>query len=103
MGVAAAVRYLYLLHVHDVRCSHCGTAVVDASAARPQLHVAVGTHKRPIRLPALDALPAPVLMAIRCRCGRDVFYATPGDAVALLSEQEPGSRTVGDAYVLTGA
>jgi hypothetical protein len=103
MGVAAAVRFLYLLHVRDVRCSYCGAAVVDASAARPQLHVAVGAHKRPIRLPALDALPAPVLMAIRCRCGRDVFYATPGDAVALLSEQEPQPRTIGDAYVLTGA
>jgi hypothetical protein len=99
----AAVRYLYLLHVRDVRCSYCDTAVVDASAARPQLRVAVGAHKRPIRLPALDALPAPVLMSIRCRCGRDVFYATPGDAVALLSDHAPQARTIGDAYVLAGA
>jgi hypothetical protein len=99
----AAVRFLYLLHVRDVRCSFCQAAVVEASSARPQLRVAVGAHRQPIRLPALDALPAPVLMSIRCGCGRDVFYATPGDAVPLLSDHVPESRTIGDAYVLTGA
>jgi hypothetical protein len=100
----AAVRFLYLLHVRDIRCGHCGLAVVDASPARPQLRVVVGGHKQPIRLPqAIDALPVPVLMALRCRCGRDVFYAAPGDAVALLSDHAPQARTIGDAYVLTGA
>ena len=73
----AANRYLYLLHVNDVRCEHCGDTVVCASSARPQLLVAVGANERPIRLPALDALPAPVLMAVRCRCGHDVFYRRP--------------------------
>ncbi|GAC1614382.1 MAG: hypothetical protein NVS4B13_09140 [Candidatus Elarobacter sp.] len=99
----AAVRYLYLLHVHDVRCEHCGAQVVDASSARPQLRVAVGAHERPIRLPAFDALPAPVLMALRCRCGRDVFYGAPADAVPLISAVPPEPRTASAKYVLSGA
>lgn len=99
----AAVRYLYLLHVNDVRCGHCGAAVVYASSARPQLRVAVGAHERPIRLPALDALPAPVLMSLRCRCGRDVFYGAPADAVPLLSDQPPHAHTAPAKYVLAGA
>lgn len=100
----AAVRFLYLLHVRDIRCGHCGLAVVDASPARPQLRVAVGGHKQPIRLPpALDSLPVPVLMALRCRCGRDVFYAAPADAVPLLSDQAPEPRTASSKYVLAGA
>ena len=100
MGV---IRYLYLLHVRDVHCGYCDATVVDASSARPQLRVAVGAHHRPIRLPALDTLPVPVLMAARCRCGRDVFYGVPSDATALISERAPGARTATDAYVLTGA
>ncbi|HZW53820.1 MAG TPA: hypothetical protein VFF00_07285 [Candidatus Elarobacter sp.] len=99
----AAVRYLYLLHVREVRCGHCGTAVVDASSARPQLRVAVGAHERPIRLPALDALPAPVLMSLRCACGRDVFYGAPADAVPLLSDRPPQTLTAPAKYVLAGA
>jgi hypothetical protein len=99
----SAVRYLYLLHVHDVQCGHCGRTVVGASSARPQLRVAVGAHERPIRLPALDELPAPVLMALRCRCGRDVFYGAPADAVPLLSDQPPAPLTASAKYVLTGA
>ncbi|HEY0394732.1 MAG TPA: hypothetical protein VGD01_09580 [Candidatus Elarobacter sp.] len=99
----SAIRYLYLLHVHDVRCAHCGASVVDASPARPALQVAVGAGSRPIRLPALDDLPAPVLMSLRCRCGRDVFYAAPADAVPLLSEQPPAPRTRAATYVLAGA
>jgi hypothetical protein len=95
----AAVRFLYLLHVRDIRCGHCGLAVVDASPARPQLRVVVGRHKQPIRLPhAIDALPVPVLMALRCRCGRDVFYAAPADAVPLLSDQPPEPRTASSKY-----
>jgi hypothetical protein len=99
----AAVRFLYLLHVRDIRCGHCGLAVVDASPARPQLRVVVGGHKQPIRLPqAIDALPVPVLMALRCRCGRDVFYAAPADAVPLLSDQPPEPRTASSKYILAG-
>jgi hypothetical protein len=99
----AAVRYLYLLHVSDVRCTHCGATVVGASSARPQLRVAVGAHDRPIRLPAFDALPAPVLVAVRCRCGRDVFYGAPADAVPLLSDHPPAPLTASAKYVLAGA
>jgi hypothetical protein len=98
----AAFRYLYLLHVTDVQCGYCGLTVVDASSARPQLRVAVGAHERPIRLPAFDALPAPVLMAVRCRCGRDVFYGAPADAVPLLSEYPPEPRVASATYVLAG-
>jgi hypothetical protein len=99
----AAVRYLYLLHVHDVRCGHCGRTVVGASSARPQLRIAVGANLRPIRLPALDALPAPVLMALRCSCGREVFYGAPADAVPLLSDLPPAPLTAAAKYVLAGA
>ena len=98
-----AVRYLYLLHVQDVRCGHCGALVLAASPARPQLRVAVGAHARPIRLPALDELPAPVLMSLRCTCGRDVFYGAPADAVPLLSDHPPEPRTAPAQYVLAGA
>jgi len=98
----AAIRYLYLLHTTDVWCGHCGAAVVAASPARPQLRVAVGAHRRPIRLPAFDALPAPVLMAVRCTCGRDVFFGSPADAVPLLSEHPPGPYTAPATYVLAG-
>jgi len=100
----AAVRYLYLLHVRDVRCGHCGDTVLHATSAQPQLRVAVGAHERPIRLPALEALPAPVLMSVRCAaCGRDAFYAVPSDAVPLLSEHAPEARTASARYVLAGA
>ena len=99
----APVRFLYLLHVRDVRCGYCGDAVVAASPARPQLRVAVGGHRRPIRLPALDRIPVPVLMSVRCRCGRDVFYGAPADAVPLLSEQPPEPRTASAKYVMAGA
>ncbi|GEM_PF-6543851 len=98
----SGVRFLYLLHIRDVRCGYCGDAVVDASPARPQLRVVVGAHRRPIRLPAIDALPYPVLTAVRCRCGRDVFYGAPSDAVPLLSEQPPEPRTASTKYVLAG-
>ena len=98
----SAVRFLYLLHIHDVRCSYCGDAVVDASPARPQLRIVVGPNRLPIRLPAIDALPHPVLAAVRCRCGRDVFYGAPADAVPLLSEQPPEPRTASTKYVLAG-
>jgi hypothetical protein len=101
--MGSVIRYLYLLHTRDVRCASCGAAVVDASSARPQLRVAVGAAGRPIRLPALDAIPVPLLMSVRCRCGRDVFYGTPADAVPLLSDQPPAPRTAPDTYVLAGA
>ena len=97
------VRYLYLLHIHDVRCTNCGDAVVDESPARPQLRVAVGANRRPIRLPAIDEIPVPVLMSVRCRCGRDVFYGAPADAVPLLSDHAPEPRTASAKYVLAGA
>lgn len=96
------VRFLYLLHVSDVRCAACGDAVVDASPARPQLRVAVGSNRKPIRLPAIDHIP-PVVMSIRCRCGRDVFYGAPADAVPLLSDHPPEPRTASAKYVLAGA
>ena len=99
----ADVRFLYLLHIRDVRCANCGDAVVDASPARPQLRVAVGANRRPIRLPAIDQIPVPVLMSVRCRCGRDVFYGTPADAVPLLTEHPPEPRMPSTKYVLAGA
>jgi hypothetical protein len=97
------VRYLYLLHTCDVRCGYCDGLVVDASQARPHLRVAVGAHQRPIRLPALDAIPLPFLLAVRCDCGRDVFYGAPVDAVPLLSDQPPGPSAACATYVLAGA
>ncbi len=99
----AGPRYLYLLHTHEVRCESCGDAVVDASMARPQLRVAVGANRRPIRLPAIEEIPVPVLMSVRCGCGRDVFYGAPADAVPLLSDQAPEPRTAATKYVLAGA
>lgn len=98
----ADVRYLYLLHTHDVRCASCGDAVVDASPARPQLRVAVGANRRPIRLPAIDEIPV-LVMSVRCRCGRDVFYGSPTDALPLLTEHPPEPRMASTRYVLAGA
>ena len=98
------VRYLYTLHVRDLRCGHCGETVVAASPARPELRIAVGAvDHRPVRLPSLDDLPAPVLMSVRCRCGRDVFYGAPADAVPLLTSHAPQPLTPFSTYVLAGA
>lgn len=97
------IRFLYTLHVRDVRCAHCGTAVVDASPARPQLRVVVGGNEQPIRLPALDEIDVPLLMSVRCGCGRDAYYGAPSDAVPLLTDHAPAARTAASRYVLAGA